>query len=159
MNLRFPSCKLPVNIKGTVSVLSTNEEDYIFPEGSEVVSAVYNVSATQPFPDKITVEIEHCVSRDKNNKAALLQMSFAIADTLHGPPYRFRELTGGTFDRGSYGRIQLNRFSKLAILIKWHFGFSISFFAGVYYRPNNRAVFVVTKNLQAHIRVSMINND
>ena len=150
VNLHFPSCDQLVEIHGTVSVVSTSDE-HIFPEGSEVVSAVYDISVTQPFPDKITVELEHCVDL-KDDEASLPQMSFAVADTEHGPPYRFRTLTGGKFGVGQYGRIQLNRFSRITNFIDWHLGHYIRFIGRVYYRPSNRAVFVVVKDLHAHIR-------
>ena len=118
------------------------------------MSAVYDISATQPFPDNITVELEHCVDLKDNNEASLLQMSFAVADTKHGPPYQFHTLAGGRFGVGQYGRIQLNRFSMLVMLmdnIKWYAGYPICFFAGMYYRPDNRVLFVAARNLEAHI--------
>ena len=141
-----------MEIEGTVCVLSTSE-DCTFPEGSEVVSAVYDISASQPFPVNVAAELEHCICLTEEKRA--LQMSFVLADTRAGPPYKFRELKNGTFGVGSWGRIELSHFSRIAITIKWHLGFEVSLFAGVYYRPNNEAVFAIAKYLTPHMDVSL----
>ena len=143
------------SIHGTVSLLSVDHDDYIFPEGIELVSAVYNISAEQPFPEPVTVEIQHCVPLYRDDNASQLEMSFIIADTQHGPPYIFQELPGGEFKTGSsYGKIQCLHFSDIAIKIKWKFGYSIRLFAATYYPEKNRARFAVTKHLSAYISVS-----
>ena len=89
IKLQFPSNLTKVNIEGTVSVLSTDDESYIFPEGSDLVSAVYNISANKPFPEPVTVKLQHCVPIDSAKEASL--MSFVIANTEQGPPYKFQE--------------------------------------------------------------------
>ena len=155
MKLHFPAYNSSIRIEGRVSVLSDNE-DCVFPEGSKVVSAVYDISASRPFPVMVQVELEHCVYLSEEKEASLLQMSFVVADTRKRPPYQFHELKNGTFGVGTYGIIELNRFSRLAIIIKWHLGFTIHLFAGVYYFHNNEANFAVAKNLRAHICVSFL---
>jgi len=64
IKLQFPSNLTKVHIRGTVSVLSTDDENYIFPEGSDLVSAVYSISANKPFPEPVTVKLQHCVPID-----------------------------------------------------------------------------------------------
>ena len=153
--MHFPSCASEVHIEGTVSVLSIDDDNYKFPEGRELVSAVYNVSANKPFPRPVTVQIQHCISLHDEDEASHLEMSFVIADTEQGPPYTFRELCGGKFRCGSsYGEIQLTHFSTLTETIKWHLGYPITFSGRVYYLKDNTADVVVTKNLAAHITVS-----
>ena len=150
-----PTHSSRTSIHGTVSLLSVDHDDYIFPEGIELVSAVYNISAEQPFPEPVTVEIQHCVPLYWDDNASQLEMSFIIADTQHGPPYIFQELPGGEFKSGSsYGKIQCSHFSDIAIKIKWKFGYSIRLFAATYYPEKNRARFAVTKHLSAYINVS-----
>ena len=153
VELHFPSSSA-VHIEGTVSVLST-DDNYIFPKGSELVSAVYDVSTKGPFPKPVTVRLQHCVPIDSENEAST--MTFVIADTAQGPPYKFYPLNGGSFThRSSYAEIQLTHFSMPAI-IRWcrrFFDRPVPFFASVYYLQKSRASFVVTKNLKAHINVS-----
>ena len=155
IKLHFPSHSSPVHIEGTVSVLST-DNNYIFPEGSELVSAVYDISASSPFPAPVTVQIQHCIPLQNENEASRLGMSFMTASTEEGPPYVFHELSGGEFKYGSfYGEVQLTHFSKFAERIRWRLGRPIPFFASIYYPQNDRASLVVTQNLAAHITVSV----
>ena len=103
-----------VHIQGTVSVLSRNDNDYKFPEGCKLVSAVYDISANKPFPNPVTVELHHGISLQTINEASRLGMTFMVADAEEGPPYEFKELNGGEFECGSpYGRIQCTHFTLL----------------------------------------------
>ena len=158
IQLQFPSTQSEVHIEGKVSVLSFNDDNYIFPEESELVSAVYNISASEQFPQPVTVKLQHSIPIiDSANEAS--SMTFVIANTKKGRPYKFQPLTGGSFKRGSsYAEIQRTDFSVIAIIrwIKWKLGHPIPFFAGVFYFQNGRADFVVTQNLEAHIRVSIM---
>ena len=150
-----PSVSSQLSIRGTVSVLSMDYDDYVLPEGSELVSAVYNISAEQPFPEPVTVKIQHCVPLRSDDDVSQLEMGFIIADEQHGPPYKFRDLDGGEFKRGSsYGKIQCSHFSNIAIRIKWKLGHPITLFAAAFYLKYNRVCFVVTKHLSTHISVS-----
>ena len=155
IKLHFPPCASEVHIEGTVSVLSVDDDNYKFPEGYELVSAVYNVSANKPFPYPVTIQLQHCVPLHNDDDASHLGMSFMIADTEQGPPYVFRELCGGVFRCGSsYGEIQLSHFSILAIFW-WYLGYPIPFSGSIYHFEDNTASIVVTQNLAAHISVSI----
>jgi len=155
VKLHFPSYTSEVYIEGAVSVLSVNDDHYKFPEGTELISAVYDIVATKQFPVPVKVEIQHCIPLQDENKASCLGMSFVIANTEQGPPYIFHELKGGNFSPvSSYGEIQLTHFSRIAQIIKWQLGRPIPFFAGLYFPQNDQANFVVTQNLAAHITVS-----
>ena len=157
INLHFSPHFSYVTIEGTISVLSIDDDNYQFPEGSELVSAVYDISADKLFPAPVTVELQHCIPLHHDNEAPHIGMTFVIADTQQGPPYRFHELQGGGFRCGSScGEIELSHFSKLAVIIKWRLGRPIPFFSGIYYTQNDRANFVVTQNLAAHITVSLV---
>jgi len=141
-----------VHIEGIISVLSIDDENFIFPEGSELMSAVYDISANEPFPEPVIVKLQHCIPM--GGKMEATGMKFVVADTAQGPPYKFHPLSGGHFVcESSYAEIQLKHFSMLAV-IWWLMGYAIPFSASIYYLQNNMASFVVTKNLQSHINVS-----
>ena len=57
IQLQFPSTQSEVHIEGTVGVLSLDDDNHIFPEESELVSAVYNISANEQFPQPVTVKL------------------------------------------------------------------------------------------------------
>ena len=83
----IPFVSSQLSIRGTVSVLSVDYDDYILPKGSALVSAVYNISAEQPFTESVTVKIQHCVPHCSDDNVLQLEIGFIIADTQHGSPY------------------------------------------------------------------------
>lgn len=158
IELQFPSITSEVHIEGTLSVLSLDTNGYTLPKGSELVSAVYDISANKPFPKPVIVKLQHCVPINIANEPS--SMSFVIANTEEGPPYKFHPLNGGSFrHESSYAEIELAHFSILAIILTWWdwmWSLPIPCFASVYYFQNSEACFVVTKNLEAHISMSTV---
>lgn len=132
-------------------MLST-DDCYHLPEGSELTSAVYDISAHKPFPKPVTVQIQHCVPLNDEPPTG---MSFATADTQQGPPYTFRRLEGVFRCGSSYGEVQCTHLS-LFTTVKWWLGYAVSFAASIHYFKDGHAKFVVTKNLQVHINVSSL---
>lgn len=147
----FPSCTLTAYIEVTVNVLLT-DSDFHLPEGSELASAVYDISADKPFSKPVTIQIQHCVPL---NDASRTSMSFATANTQKGPPYTFHKLEGVFRCESSYGEVQCTHLSLFTI-IKWWLGHAITFAASIHYFKDGYASFVVTKNLEVHINVSSI---
>ena len=153
--LHFPSHSSQVHIECKVSIPLRDSDKYAFPARSELVSAVYDISASQPFPVPVIVQVQHCIPLLNNDEASQLGMSFMMAHKRRGPPYVFRELDGGCFKCDShYGEIHLTHFCSIGIAIKWWLGRPIPFFGCVFYTQDDRATFVVTQNLAAHITVS-----
>ena len=152
-----PSQESQVHIEVTVSVRSTEDHNYRFPVRSDLVSAVYGITADKKFPVPVTVQVEHCIPLHDDDEAARLGMSFMTASRKQGPPYVFHDRDGGSFRSGSlYGEITLSSFSDIAIRIKWWVGFTLPFFASVFYTNHEKALFVVTQNLEANIAVSSV---
>ena len=157
INVHFPPSHLPTHIEGTVSVLSP-DDSYVIPEGYDLVSTLYDISADQQLPVAVTVEIEHCVPIENYSEVLGLGMTHIIAHNT--PPYVFSEMAEGRFEPGSfYGKMQLDHFTGLGTVvrsIKWGLGRTIPFYGALYYFSDSSANFVVTKNLRAHISVRKI---
>ena len=152
-----PSQESQVHIEVTVSVRSTEDHNYRFPVRSDLVSAVYGITADKEFPVPVTVQVQHCIPLHDDDEAARLGMSFMTANRKQGHPYVFNDEDRGSFRSGSsYGEIALTSFSDIAIRIKWWLDRPIPFFAGVFYANHDKAIFVVTQNLAAHIAVSSV---
>ena len=90
--------------------------------------------------------------------SAELRLQISLAKCVRSiAPCVFHELSEGDFRFGSsYGTIERTHFSRLAVIIKWRLGRPIPFNSSIYYTPDDRASFVVTQNLAAHISVSSI---
>ena len=88
-----------------------NSHDYVFHEGSQLVSSAFDISPSQPFP--MAVKIEHCVELKSDDEAKKMGMSFIKkADSSGGPPYIFNRLDGGSFKNGTYyGEIEVSHFT------------------------------------------------
>ena len=90
--------------------------DFIFPEDTELVSAVYAIKLSKPFLESVKLEIQHCVSIETASHCNYL--SFATA-TNSQPPYKFNTVDGGEFSIGNrYGSIIIDTFSKYAVFKK-----------------------------------------
>ena len=90
--------------------------EFILPEDTELVSAVYAISVSKPLLKPVQLEIQHCVSIEKPAHSNYL--SFATAPSSC-PPYHFQPVEGGIFSIGNrYGGISLSGFSIWSIIKK-----------------------------------------
>ena len=153
IKVHLPPSHPPTHIEGKISLLSP-DNGYIIPDGYELVSALYDISADQQLPVAVTIEIEHCVPIESYGKVLASNMTHIVAHS--GPPYNFDKI-GGSFEPESfYGKMELDHLTVIGTVvrsIRWGLGYVRPFFAALYYFDDNRANFVVTNNLQAHIHV------
>ena len=97
-----------INIKASLA------GQFEFPEGYELVSAVYWVKTTpRKFIKPVFMEVQHCASF--NNPS---QLHFVYTScTQKSLPYKFEVIDGGTFTVGSkYGAFSTTHFSCLGWL-------------------------------------------
>lgn len=96
-------------------------EQFIFPDDSQLISGVCNISIT---PDDelvkpVTVQLQHCAHITTADQIA--DLSFVVSHSHH-PPYHFDLLPEGHFSVGSeYGIIKMKKFSRIAIIMKRFF--------------------------------------
>ena len=85
-----------------------------FPEGTDLVSAVYAISVSKRLTKPVMLEIQHCVAITSEDKGRFL--SFVRAQCNQPQlPYQFEPLDNGTFPPHSgYGKIAFDRFSLVA---------------------------------------------
>ena len=85
------------------------------PEGSDLLSPVFWISAPCKFAKPVTLEIQHCAFAE--NESALSNLSFVLTKCSQKDiPYRFRQVDGGVFTKHStYGSIELKHFSGISI--------------------------------------------
>ena len=97
-----------INIKASLS------GPFQLPEDSDLLSPVFWISAICKFKKPVTLELQHCASRDEAYFADLNFISTKCSQkTL---PYTFKQLDGGRFPAdSSYGSIQLSHFSGVGV--------------------------------------------
>jgi len=104
----FSDCTVKVKFR----VASQSTPEFIFPEGSKLVSGVYHVTASRERSKPVTLEIQHCSTIKGDSQHT--QLEVAIADSTTGPPYHFKPYKGEyvrVFD--SYVEVKLAHFSFL----------------------------------------------
>ena len=89
-----------------------------FPDGMELVSALYVIRFPENFIQPVELEIQHCVSLKSSQQ--LKNLSFVIAPIDESvPPYKFQYMEGGKFYTDSqYGMIVRSKFSITGIVLK-----------------------------------------
>ena len=126
---------------------------FALPPDLSLMSAIYWLD-TEPrckFSKSITLEVQHCTSPTQSS-----QLSFVVARCSQKElPYSFKILHGGVFrSHTSFGSIQLNHFSFIAVTGNGE----PQYCARLYYTGNNqttrKAHFVITKNFEACVTVS-----
>ena len=115
----FPENALLPHETYLVTVKAIIAGPFQFPEGTELVSAVYAISLTKPLHEPVKMEMQHCVKlgRAENSKF----MSFAVA-SQDSVPYKFQLVPGGVFKRNSsFGSLDRQSFCFLAIVkfLQW----------------------------------------
>ena len=97
-----------------------------FPKGSKLISGVCYISvSTTSMLDKqgssvldkaVTVQLEHCATIIDERQSQYL--SFVVADHKSGPPFKFKEVSGGCFfPKSQIGSISIKSFSIIAIVL------------------------------------------
>ena len=99
-------------VKVKSRVVSQSTPEFVFPEGSKLVSGVYHITASRELSKPVTLEIQHCSTIKGDSQHT--QLEVAIADSTTGPPYHFKPYKGEyvrVFD--SYVEVKLAHFSFL----------------------------------------------
>ena len=90
--------------------------EFILPEDSELVSAVYTVTISKPLLKPVLLEIQHCVSIENSSHASYFSFVTSPCDRC---PFQFKLVDEGSFPVGDrYGRIWISEFSPWAIIFK-----------------------------------------
>ena len=67
-------------------VVSLLTPEFIFPEGSKLVSGVYHITASRKLLKPVFLEIEHCSGSTIKGDSQHTQIEVATADSTTGPP-------------------------------------------------------------------------
>ena len=88
-----------------------------FPEGTDLVSAVYAISVSKKLTQPVILEMQHCVAISSEEQGQFL--SFVRAKCNQPDlPYLFKVLDGGSFSpQSDYGKIACDRFSILGTIL------------------------------------------
>ena len=153
LKLSIPEDSLPTGMEECrINIKASLSGPFELPEGSDLLSPVFWISALCKFKKPVTLEIQHCASRDEASFADLNFVSTKCSQKEL--PYIFRQLDGGKFPAdSSYGSIQLSHFSGFGITGRKRT--PRAYCAQIYYTikeevPDWRVYFVLTLDLDIH---------
>ena len=156
LKLCIPNKCLPAKVQQcTLTIKASLSGQYKFPEGSHLVSAVYWLCCEPmcKFIQAISVEIEHCAIKENTAKLNIVK-SHCRQENL---PYTFKKLGGSFTEHSSYGYIEVDSFSGVAVTQDG--SEERQYCAGLYYlektRLNPEIHFVVVWDNEAHLTVSI----
>ena len=158
LKLHIPLAALPTDLEECRLFIKVGLSGHFkFPENTSLVSAVYWLDSEPrcKFLQPITVEMQHCV---KPSHTSNLSFVYAKCSQVN-LPYEFNTLKGGVFSSESiHGGVKLHHFSLLAQLFKGKQPEVQPYCGSLYYlyqQPTQTVIhFVITKNLEAHNKVS-----
>ena len=115
--LQFPQGTISPSDTCEVVVKALVGGKFQFPEGTELVSAVYAISFAKELLQPVKLDVQHCVSLE--SKQQLKHLSFVKASLKHRvPPYEFERIDGGEFSTDSfYGSITRRQFCLIGIVL------------------------------------------
>ena len=155
LKLRIKEDSLPEDMeKCTIDIYASIAGEYNFPEKSNLVSPVFWLRCEPRwcrFTHPITTEIQHCAKRKDDPNLHFVK---ALC-TQKKMPYNFRQLkVHARFDDNSYGAVDLNSFSGVAVASDER-----EYVAKLYYFSSTFLSYtihlVVTWNVEAHLTVSL----
>ena len=138
-----------------LDIVASVAGQYQFPDNLQLVSGVFWVRSHPlcRLQQQLTVEIQHCAKMTSSTK-----LSFVRARcSQESLPYTFKQLEGrGSFsEHSSYGSLELNQFSGLAVTGE---DVEREYIASLYYQqydPRTLEIhFVITCDVAAYITVS-----
>ena len=113
-SLEVPDGALPPGVTASVAVKVILAGQFDLPEDSQLISAIYWISASEVFLEKVAVNIQHCAIIRSEEEC--LKFRFIIAKCSQKElPYRFRVREGVFNPYTQYATIKLNQFSLLGL--------------------------------------------
>ena len=164
LKLHIPQGSLPAGLNQCELIIKVGiSGQFILPQKTSLVSAVYWLHSEPQceFSQPIIVELQHCATSSQTSRLSFARCSH------YSLPHNFEILEEGDFSPNAYGCIQLGSFSLITVLkrlplLTWIFGADdVKYHARVYYlwrEENQRRIhFVITKDLEAHATVCLLN--
>ena len=117
LRITIPHEAVPLYDTVEVAITALVGGEFILPEDTELVSAVYAISVSKPLLKPVQLEIQHCVSIEEPAHSNYLSFATAHSDEAS---YEFQPVKGaGEFSIGSrYGSIYITEFSPWSIIKK-----------------------------------------
>ena len=158
LKLHIDEGSLPADVdQCRLNIKASLAGQYEFPDSSYLVSAIFWLRCEPmfKFTKPVTVEMQHCARRENVEKAKLTFVRAVCSQKQL--PYTFKTLGGDFSSHSSYGVVDVNSFSGLAITQKGseEREYCSKLFYLSNYLSGHRIDLVITWNTEAHLNVSL----
>uniref|UniRef100_A0A1X7SS50 ZU5 domain-containing protein n=1 Tax=Amphimedon queenslandica TaxID=400682 RepID=A0A1X7SS50_AMPQE len=114
LRITVPEGAVPPSETIEVAITALVGGEFILPEDSELVSAVYTINVSKPLLKPVQLEIQHCVSIETPSHANYLSF---VTSSNDQSPFEFQSVDNGSFlVGGRYGSIHISEFSLWGII-------------------------------------------
>ena len=160
LKLDIEEGSLPAGVDQCILIIRASlAGQYEFPDNSCLVSSIFwlRCEPACKFTKPVTVEMQHCARREMVNNTKLMFVRAVCSQKQL--PYIFKELGGGFSSHSSYGTVEVNSFSGIAITQEG--SEDREYCSKLFYLSNYisgyRIDLVITWNTEAHLNVSFEN--
>ena len=156
--LEVPDGALPPGVTASVAVRVILAGQFQLPEDSQLISAIYWISASEMFLKEIGVNIQHCAVISSEEECS--KFRFIIAKCSQKElPYRFRVRKGVFNPNTQFGTIMLRQFSVVGVTAPE--GTETLYIALKFYKQipgtvNVDFIFAIVHNLEAFLEVNLL---
>ena len=114
LRIQVPKLKDATSTPCDIAIKAIVAGQFEFPEGTDLVSAVYAISVSKKLTQPVILEMQHCVAISSEKQGRFLSFVRAKCNQPN-LPYQFELLDGGIFSpRSDYGKISCSHFSLIA---------------------------------------------
>ena len=155
--IEVPEGALPLGVTASVGVKVILAGQFKLPENRQLISAIYWVSSSEMFLEKVAVNIQHCAFIRSEEQCS--DFRFIIAKCSQKElPYTFKEREGLFNSHTQYAAIKLKQFSLIGETASSETNLCCAAF--MYYKQQTAIPkiiadfhFVLIKNLSPHVQV------
>ena len=157
--IEVPEGALASGVTASVGVKVIRRGQFMFPDKSQVISAVYWISSSETFLKEVAVNIQHCAVIRSEEQCSSFKFIIARCsqETL---PYKFKQIKGSFNPKNQYGTIRLNCFSIIGVIGPEEAEVcctGLKFYKPILNTARVDFIFVVVHNLEAEVKVQSLN--
>ena len=158
LRLMVPADALPAGMTSVLTVKALLDGEFVLPENSTLITAIYEIDVSQPFKSLITLYLQHCAVIESDAQSSEFQ--FVVGKSSQSDsPCPLKVMKGGVFTPYSQeAHISIQHFSRLGAICRrfsklWYYQqLFYKQFQGIY---PWKLDFVLTRHISTHISVSI----
>ena len=158
LRLKVPANAVPAGTTARITIKALLDGEFEPPENSTLITAIYQITVSQPFKSFVTLFLQHCAVIESEAQSSEFQF-VETKCTQSDPPYQLKVIKGGVFTKHSQeAYIQVKRFSRFAAICTTNS--KLLYYQQVFYRQFQgnypwQLDFIVTRYIKSHIGVSV----